>query len=316
MNRIDFIYFFDVHDGNPNGDPDAGNLPRLDVETGQGLVTDVCVKRKVRNYVANVRGEKEGFALFVKEGKILNQSIERAYRESERVRAALREWEDFLSKKKKRPQETPVPMHIQDIAARWMCDNFFDIRFFGAVLATGDTAEHPDVKSKIKMTAGQVRGPVQFSMARSISPIVTLEHSITRCAVTNEKDAEEKDREMGRKFTVPYGLYRMHGFINPHLAEQTGFSDDDLQMLWTALLQMWDLDRSATRGEMGACKLLVFEHGTPLGNTPARALFDLVDVRLSAEVTAEGRPPRSFADYEVRISRDKLPAEVTLHEKL
>ena len=226
-NRYDFIYFFDVKDGNPNGDPDAGNLPRVDPETGHGLVTDVCLKRKVRNFVSLTRPSADTFGIFVREKAVLNETIERAYTESAEVKAALAAWEAYKKDKKSAKPEKAY----EDVARDWLCHNFYDIRAFGAVLSTGDEKEVPGVKAKIKMTAGQVRGPVQFAFGRSVDPIVTSEHSITRCAVTNEKDLV-KERTMGRKFTVPYGLFRAHGFINPFLAKQTGFGGEDLTLFW------------------------------------------------------------------------------------
>ena len=240
--RYDFVYLFDVRDGNPNGDPDAGNLPRVDPETGHGLVTDVCLKRKIRNYVGLIHGEQPPFEIYVKERGVLNRQHERAYTEL-----------------KLKPEAKKLPKDA--VAARnltlWMCQNFYDIRAFGAVMTT-------------EVNCGQVRGPVQLAFARSIDPIVTLEHALTRCAVTNEKDAEKKDREMGRKFTVPYALYRAHGFINAKLAEQTTFDENgqDLSLLWDALGRMFEADRSASRGEMAARSLVVFRHDSPLGNAP------------------------------------------------
>lgn len=244
--RYDFVYLFDVRDGNPNGDPDAGNLPRVDPETGHGLVTDVCLKRKIRNYVGLIHGEQPPFEIYVKERGVLNRQHERAYTEL-----------------KLKPEAKKLPKDA--VAARnltlWMCQNFYDIRAFGAVMTT-------------EVNCGQVRGPVQLAFARSIDPIVTLEHALTQCAVTNEKDAEKKDREMGRKFTVPYALYRAHGFINAKLAEQTTFDENgqDLSLLWDALGRMFEADRSASRGEMAARSLVVFRHDSPLGNARAQAL--------------------------------------------
>jgi CRISPR-associated protein Csd2 len=289
MNRIDFVYLFDVKDGNPNGDPDAGNLPRIDADTGQGLVTDVCLKRKIRNFVGLVKGEEPPYEIYVKEKAVLNRQHNRSYQ-------ALQ----LKPESKKLPKDEAKAKEL----TRWMCQNFFDIRTFGAVMTT-------------EVNCGQVRGPVQFAMARSIHPIVSQEHAVTRCAVTNEKDLE-KERTMGRKFTIPYGLYRAHGFINPTLAAQTGFDSDgaDLKLLWQALLEMFDHDRSASRGEMSACKLIVFEHATELGSAPARKVFESVKVELSPAVQAEDRPPRTFADYTVTVGRDALPPGITVTELL
>ncbi|HWO99685.1 MAG TPA: type I-C CRISPR-associated protein Cas7/Csd2 [Methylococcus sp.] len=283
QNRYDFVLLFDVRDGNPNGDPDAGNLPRLDAETGHGLVTDVCLKRKVRNFVAMTQGDRAGYEIYVKEKAILNQQHERAYQ-------AL--GVDLTVDEGKRKGGAKV-----DEARDWMCRNFFDVRTFGAVMSTG-------------VNCGQVRGPVQLTFARSISPIVALEHSITRCAVATEMEAEKQggdNRTMGRKHTVPYGLYRAHGFISAHLAQQTGFSEEDLALFWQALTQMFDHDRSAARGEMSTRGLYVFKHvGTDsdpnqrrqqamLGCAPAHKLFNLILV----EQKNNGRSPREFDDYVV-----------------
>lgn len=276
-NRYDFIYLFDVKDGNPNGDPDAGNLPRIDPETGHGLVTDVCLKRKVRNFIQMVKsdaqdkdadGNAQGFDVYVREKAILNNQHLRAYKSLN------------IDPKKAKQEE-------RDQTREWMCKNFYDIRAFGAVMAT-------------EINCGQVRGPIQFAFGRSIDPVVTSEHAVTRCAVTTEKEAEKQsgdNRTMGRKFTVPYGLYMAHGFINPFLAKQTGFTDADLELFFTAMGQMFEHDRSAARGLMSAQKLIIFKHETPLGNAPANKLFDLVSVKRKAGVDV----PRSFADYEVSI---------------
>jgi CRISPR-associated protein Csd2 len=244
-NRYDIVYFFDITDGNPNGDPDAGNLPRIDPETGHGLVTDVCLKRKVRNFTAIARKEP-GYGIFIAERAVLNNSIERAYRESAEIQEALRAWDAWKQDKKKNPRPTRA---YEDIARDWLCQNFYDIRTFGAVLSTGEEKEVEGIKNKVAMTAGQVRGPIQISFSRSVDPVVSNEHAITRCAVTNERDLE-KERTMGRKFTIPYALYRCHIFINPNLAAQTGFTEEDLQLFRTALNQMFEHDRSAARGMM------------------------------------------------------------------
>ncbi|QGJ68605.1 Type I-C CRISPR-associated protein Cas7/Csd2 [Planctomycetales bacterium 10988] len=289
MNRIDFVYLFDVKDGNPNGDPDAGNLPRLDAETGEGLVTDVCLKRKIRNFVGLVKEEQPPFEIYVKEKAVLNRLHERSYADA-----------------KLKPVSKKLPKKEEDARriTSWMCQNFFDVRTFGAVMTT-------------EVNAGQVRGPVQLTLSRSVHPIVSQEHAVTRCAVTNEKDLE-KERTIGRKFTIPYALYRGHGFFNANLAEKTHFNEngEDLDLLWQAFLQMFDHDRSAARGEMSACKLILFEHDSPLGSAPARKLFDAVSVRLKPEVEKDGRPPRDFSDYEVVIDSDSIPDSITVIEKL
>ncbi len=272
-NRYDFVLLFDVKDGNPNGDPDAGNLPRMDAETGDGLVTDVSLKRKVRNYVGMSRGEQPPYEIYVKEKAILNRQHERAY---EGIgKADLLKGDD-----KKRKGGDAV-----DEARQWMCKNFYDVRTFGAVMSMG-------------VNCGQVRGPVQLTFGRSVAPVVALEHSITRMAVTTEAEAEKQggdNRTMGRKFTVPYGLYRAHGFVSAHLAKQTGFSEDDLKLLWESLTNMFEHDRSAARGEMSTRGLYVFKHEGELGDAQAHALFDLVQVAQSDPDT----PARGFADFTV-----------------
>ncbi|MDR2156097.1 MAG: type I-C CRISPR-associated protein Cas7/Csd2 [Burkholderiaceae bacterium] len=325
-NRYDFVLLFEVKDSNPNGDPDAGNLPRLDAETGHGLVTDVSLKRKIRNFVGLVKGDAPCFDIFVKEKSVLNLQIERAYEKSEKVQTAVEAWKnwqqaekDWRGAKKKNPKLTlqdrkekiseltwqqykAKPLrHYEDIARDWMCDNFFDVRAFGAVMSTGDE----DSESKLKKTAGQVRGPIQLTFARSVDPIISQEHSITRMAVTNEKDLE-KERTMGRKHTVPYGLYVAHGFVSSFLAKQTGFSQDDLELLWQALGQMFEHDRSAARGEMATRGLYVFKHDSELGNAPAHALFERLKIQKNTEI------PRSFADYTVTLDEDNMPAGVTI----
>ena len=276
-NRIDFIYIFDVQDGNPNGDPDAGNLPRIDAEPGMGLVTDVCLKRKVRNYVQVAKGLSEGYDIFIKEKAILNSEIDKAH-------------DDEAVKKAK----------DKTAAARlFMCKNYYDIRTFGAVMSTGKNA-------------GQVRGPIQFTFARSVDPIATAEHSITRMAVATENEAEKQNgdnRTMGRKATVPYGLYVCHGFISASLAKQTGFSEEDLQLFFEALKNMFDVDRSAARGLMSAQKLIVFRHDSILGNAPANKLFDLVKIEKNTD-----NPPRAFRDYTITIDKNAIPTGETVEE--
>ncbi len=276
-NRYDFILLFDVKDGNPNGDPDAGNLPRIDPETGNGIVTDVCLKRKIRNYVSITKeGEKAGNSIFIREKAVLNKLIEESY-DQPKVKSAKKEDQ-------------------ADEAKKWMCKTYFDIRTFGAVLSTGSK------------TAGQVRGPVQLTFGRSVDPIVILENTITRMAVTNEADAK-KERTMGTKNTVPYGLYTAYGFISPHLAAQTGFSEDDLKLFWEALENMFEHDHSAARGMMSTCKLIVFEHKSALGNAPSKELFQKVKLTRKDEQ----KPPRDFSDYELTLPKPgDLPADVKM----
>ncbi len=284
-NRHDFVLLFDVKDGNPNGDPDAGNLPRLDAETGHGLVTDVSLKRKVRNFVAmtkdqteiteSLNGGKKRFEIYVKEKAVLNNQHKRAY-------AGIGKLELLEVEDKKRKGGEAV-----DDARQWMCQNFFDVRTFGAVMSTG-------------VNCGQVRGPVQLTFARSVDPIVALEHSITRMAVATEAEAEKQsgdNRTMGRKFTVPYGLYVGHGFVSSYLGNQTGFDEDDLGLLWQALSHMFEHDRSAARGEMATRGLYVFKHDSALGNAHAHSLFDHISVKRKDDVEV----PRGFADYNVLV---------------
>ncbi|MBF0477037.1 MAG: type I-C CRISPR-associated protein Cas7/Csd2 [Deltaproteobacteria bacterium] len=289
-NRYEFVYLFDVENGNPNGDPDAGNMPRLDPETSFGLVTDVCLKRKVRNYVEIVKNGESPFEIYIREKAILNQTHERAHQ-------AIGAAGPGADKKRKGSSDEV------DKAREWVCRNFFDVRTFGAVMSTG-------------VNCGQVRGPVQFNFARSLDPIVPLEVSITRMAVTTEKEAESQqgdNRTMGRKHIVPYALYRSEGYISAHLAAKTGFSPQDLDLLWEALVNMFDHDHSAARGKMNARKLIVFKHDSMLGNAPAHKLFDLVQVGRS---TDDSRPPRAFSDYQVIIDQTGVPAGVTLEEKI
>ena len=273
--RYDFVLLFDVRDGNPNGDPDAGNLPRVDVESGNGLVTDVALKRKIRNYVGLVKGEQPPYEIYVKERAVLNRQHERAY-----VAIGAKDALGGDEKKRRGGGDTV------DRARDWMCANFFDVRTFGAVMSTG-------------VNCGQVRGPVQLTFGRSVEPIVSLEHAITRVAVTTEAESEKQEggnRTMGRKATVPYGLYRAHGFVSAFLARQTGFSADDLGLLWEALASLFEHDRSAARGEMATRGLYVFEHASELGNAPAHSLFDRLTV---ARAGVSGDASRAFADYAV-----------------
>lgn len=286
QHRYDFIYLFDVTDGNPNGDPDAGNLPRIDPETGQGLVTDVCLKRKVRNYVADTKGDAPGHQIYVKEKAVLNQQHHRSYMDA-----------GINPESKKLPKKEAQARQITD----WMCKNFFDIRTFGAVMTT-------------EVNAGQVRGPIQLTFSRSLDPVVTAEFAITRCAVTNDKDLE-KERTIGRKFNIPYGLYRGYGFLNASLAQQTGFTEDDLTLFKAALNNMFETDRSAARGLMSPVRCIAFKHEKSTGNARADQLFSKVSVKLRPELTAENRPPRSREDYLIAVD-GTLPEGVTLEEWL
>ena len=282
MKRIDFVYLFDVQDGNPNGDPDAGNLPRVDAETGQGLVTDVCLKRKVRNYVQMAKGDAQGYDIFIKEKAVLNNSIDAAHDD------------ESVKSKQKDADKT-------EAARAYMCQHYYDIRTFGAVMSTGKNA-------------GQVRGPIQLTFGRSIDPVITQEHSITRIAVATQKEADSMKGEnhtMGRKSTVHYGLYRCHGFFSANLAKQTGFGEEDLALFWDALQNMFDLDHSAARGMMCARKLILFEHDSELGCAPAAQLFERVSIKKSNE-----GPARQFSDYTVAINKADLPQGVTIKELL
>jgi len=287
-NRYDFIFLFDVKDGNPNGDPDAGNLPRIDSETGHGLVTDVCLKRKVRNYVGIVKKETPPYEIYIKEKAVLNNQNERAYQ-------AL--GVDLSKDNKKRKGGDKV-----EEARQWMCKNFYDVRTFGAVMSVG-------------VNCGQVRGPVQLTFSRSVDQIMSQEHSITRMAVTTEKEAEKQggdNRTMGRKFTVPYGLYQCQGFVSPSFAEDTKFSEDDLELLWDALKNMFDHDHSAARGQMAPRKLIVFKHESELGNASAHHLFERIDVKRKDDQ----KPVRNFSDYEVTINKDNIPSGIEIIEKI
>lgn len=296
-NRYDFVYLFDVKDGNPNGDPDAGNLPRVDAETGRGLITDVCLKRKVRNFVSLINNEQPPHDIYIKEKAILNQVHEKAY---ESIGANEELEEDAADKKSKSKRKGSADSVNK--ARNWICQNFYDVRTFGAVMSTG-------------VNCGQVRGPVQLTFARSIDPVVSQEHSITRMAVATKEESEKQsgdNRTMGRKFTVPYGLYRCHGFISAHLAQQTGFSEDDLELLLQALESMFEHDRSAARGEMTTRGLYVFKHNNKLGNAPAHRLFE----RIAASLKDETKPPRDFGDYQISIDGENLPAAVELIQRV
>jgi CRISPR-associated protein Csd2 len=282
MNRHEFVLLFDVKNGNPNGDPDAGNLPRIDPETGHGIVTDVCLKRKIRNYVELIKKGETPFNIYVQEKAILTERRLPAY--------------DAVADEKDRSKKISK-------ARKWMCRNFFDVRTFGAVMATKEN------------NCGQVRGPAQLSFSQSVDPIVSLEACITRMAVETRKEADSQsgdNRTMGRKTYIPYGLYRTHGFISAPLAEQTGFSEEDLELFWEALTNMFDHDRSAARGEMATQKLIVFKHNNELGNAPAHKLFDLVRIKKEDKDT----PARAFSDYNVYIDLSAVPAGVELTERL
>ncbi len=293
-NRYDFVLFFDVENGNPNGDPDAGNLPRMDPETSQGLVSDVCLKRKIRNWVAEAKEGERGFEIYMADKAVLNHQHARAYEET-----------GLEKKDKKLPKKEEDARRITD----WMCRNFYDIRTFGAVMTT-------------EVNAGQVRGPVQLSFARSAEPILPLEITITRSSVTNDKDID-KERTMGRKHIVPYGLYRAYGFINANLARRTGFSEDDLALLWQALCNMFELDRSAARGMMVTRRLIAFRHESPLGNAHAHTLFERVKVLrchdgeclpVGDKRTHNWPPARAFTDYRIDVDRQDLPEGVSIVE--
>ncbi len=283
-NRYEFVLLYDVENGNPNGDPDAGNMPRIDPETGYGIVTDVCLKRKIRNYVELVKGDSPGYRIFIKEGIPLNQNNAEAY-----VAKGLE------------PGKKASVVQV-NTARQWMCDNFFDVRTFGAVMTTGDNC-------------GQVRGPVQINFSRSIDPIVQQEVTITRQTVTRIEDAE-KERTMGRKQIVPYGLYRVEGYISAKLANDvtkgTGFSAEDLALLWEALINLFEHDHSAARGKMATRKLVVFKHESELGNAPSHKLFELVKVKKSEAAN----PPRAFTDYQVTVDKTSTPEGVTIIEML
>jgi len=286
QNRYEFVLFFDVENGNPNGDPDAGNMLRIDPETGYGLVTDVCLKRKIRNYVELVRSNVPGYRIYIKEGTPLNQNHAEAYRAV-----------DLTPGQK----EKAGPDKVNEARA-WICANFFDVRTFGAVMTTGDNC-------------GQVRGPVQINFSRSIDPIVQQEVTITRQTVTRIEDAD-KERTMGRKHIVPYALYRAEGYVSARLsndpAKGTGFSEEDLALLWDALVNLFEHDHSAARGKMAARKLFIFKHESELGNAPSHLLFDAI----SATRTNAAALPRAFTDYQITVDRAKIPPQVTLIEKL
>ncbi len=283
-NRYDFVFLFDVQDGNPNGDPDAGNLPRIDPETGHGIVTDVCLKRKIRNYIQLSKPSEKGYDIFVKEKAVLNNLIKEAHQEEE-VRT------------KDKGERT-------EAARKVMCRRFFDVRCFGAVMSTGENA-------------GQVRGPVQLTFSRSVDPVVTLEHSITRMAVATPEEAlkqEGDNRTMGRKSTIPYGLYVCRGFVSPSLAigdRGTGMTAEDLELIWESLMKMFEHDHSAARGLMSSRQLFIFRHASHLGNAPAHQLFDRIQIGRKDDT----KPARSFSDYQVVVNRNEMPAGIELMER-
>ena len=290
-NRYEFVILFDVENGNPNGDPDAGNLPRIDPESGYGLVTDVCLKRKIRNYVQTVKEDEKGYQIYIKEDVPLNRSDSLAY---EYLGV------DEKSVKEAKKTDPDIDVKIRD----FMCRNFYDIRTFGAVMTTF---------VKAALNCGQVRGPVQLGFARSIDPIVSQEVTITRVAITTEKDAENKNTEMGRKNIGPYALYRAEGYVSANLARKiTGFSEEDLELLWEAIINMFEIDHSAARGKMAVRELIVFKHSKELGDCPAYKLFDAVHVTRKPDVVY----PRRYSDYEVEICRDEIPDTVEVSRKI
>ena len=291
-NRYEFVILFDVENGNPNGDPDAGNMPRIDPESGLGLVTDVCLKRKIRNYVETVKEGENGYQIYIREDVPLNRSDRKACENLGITETDDKKVTEGLKKLKK--NDPDADLKIRD----YMCQNFFDIRTFGAVMTTF---------VKASLNCGQVRGPVQIGFARSIDPIVSQEVTITRVAITTEKDAEDKKTEMGRKSIVPYGLYRAEGYVSANLARKvTGFTEEDLDLLWEAIINMFEHDHSAARGKMAVRELIVFKHSKELGDCPAYKLFDAVDVFRKADIVY----PRNYRDYEVQIHGEQIPDSV------
>ena len=293
-NRYEFVVLFDVENGNPNGDPDSGNMPRIDPESGLGLVTDVCLKRKIRNYVETVKEDAKGYKIYIKEDVPLNRCDREACESLGITETEDKKVTEALKKLKKSDKD--VDIKLRD----YMCDNFYDIRTFGAVMTTF---------VKASLNCGQVRGPVQLGFARSIDPIVSQEVTITRVAITTEKDAENKSTEMGRKNIVPYGLYRVEGYISANLARKvTGFSEEDLDLLWEAIINMFENDHSAARGKMAVRELIVFKHSKELGDCPAYKLFDAVEVRKKEEIEY----PRKYQDYTVQIHEEMIPDSVEM----
>ncbi|QKO31111.1 type I-C CRISPR-associated protein Cas7/Csd2 [Caproicibacterium lactatifermentans] len=299
-NRYEFVVLFDVENGNPNGDPDAGNMPRIDPETGLGLVTDVCLKRKIRNYVETVKDDAPGYRIYIKKGVPLNRSDDEAFEQVGISNAA--ETKDLKKLIKEAKKNNDVDRAVRD----YMCSQFYDIRTFGAVMIT---------MVKGALNCGQVRGPVQLSFSRSVDPVIAQEISITRVAISTEDDAEKKNNEMGSKYIVPYGLYRCEGYISANLARKsTGFSEEDLNLLWDAIINMFEYDRSAARGQMAVRKLIIFKHNSELGCAPAHKLFDLVKV--DRKYLTEGRTaPRSYSDYTVTVDEANLPDGVTCEQR-
>ena len=291
-NRYEFVVLFDVENGNPNGDPDAGNMPRIDPESGLGLVTDVCLKRKIRNYVETVKEDVPGYQIYIKEDVPLNRSDRKACESLGIEETDEKKVTEALKKLKKSDPDADVKLRD------YMCQNFYDIRTFGAVMTTF---------VKASLNCGQVRGPVQLGFARSIDPVISQEVTITRVAITTEKDAENKSTEMGRKSIVPYGLYRVEGYVSANLARRvTGFSEEDLELLWEAIINMFELDHSAARGKMSVRELIVFKHSKELGDCPAYKLFDAVEVKKKEDVEY----PRKYNDYIVDIHYDTIPESV------
>ena len=291
-NRYEFVILFDVENGNPNGDPDAGNMPRIDPESGLGLVTDVCLKRKIRNYVETVKEDEKGYKIYIREDVPLNRSDREACQALGVNETNDSKQTEALKKLKK--SDPDVDMKLRD----YMCEHFYDIRTFGAVMTTF---------VKASLNCGQVRGPVQLGFARSIDPIISQEVTITRVAITTEKDAENKTTEMGRKSIVPYGLYRAEGYVSANLARKvTGFSEEDLELLWEAIINMFEHDHSAARGKMAVRELIVFKHSKELGDCPAYKLFDAVEVKKNENVVY----PRQYQDYTVQVRKDQIPGSV------
>ena len=291
-NRYEFVVLFDVENGNPNGDPDAGNMPRIDPESGLGLVTDVCLKRKIRNYIEMVKEDEAGYKIYIKENVPLNRSDREACESLGVTETEDKKVTDALKKLKK--SDPDADLKLRD----YMCKNFYDIRTFGAVMTTF---------VKASLNCGQVRGPVQLGFARSIDPIISQEVTITRVAITTEKDAENKSTEMGRKSIVPYGLYRVDGYVSANLARKvTGFSEEDLDLLWDAIINMFENDHSAARGKMAVRELIVFKHSKELGDCPAYKLFDAVEVKKNETVEY----PRKYQDYKVTIHEEEIPDSV------
>ena len=286
-NRYEFVILFDVENGNPNGDPDAGNMPRIDPETNLGIVTDVCIKRKIRNYIETVKEDSEGYRIYIKDNVPLNRSDLEAYKRFN---------VDEKNTKAAKKDNPDLDRQIRD----FMCQNFFDIRTFGAVMTTF---------VKASLNCGQVRGPVQLGFARSVDPVIPQEITITRVAITTEADAEKKGTEMGRKYIVPYGLYRCEGYISANLARKsTGFSEDDLELLWDAILNMFEHDHSAARGKMAVRKLIIFKHDSEFGNCPAWKLFESISINRKNNIDVA----RDFSEYEVKIDDSVIPDSVTL----